>query len=83
MREVNEDRILIIDEAGRGAALYAVADGLGGHAGGEIASAVTVDTLRQEVPAQLERQRTAEDVLREVLHSANTCLLYTSDAADE
>jgi protein phosphatase len=74
VREVNEDRILIIDEAGCGAALYAVADGLGGHAGGEIASAVTVDTLRQEVPALLERQRTGEDVLREVLQRANTAI---------
>ena len=74
VREVNEDRVLIIDEAGRGAALYAVADGLGGHAGGEIASAVAVNTLRQEVPALLDRQRTAEDVLQEVFQRANTAI---------
>src|SRR5205807_6993066 len=35
VREVNEDRILLVDDLGRGASLFAVADGLGGHARGE------------------------------------------------
>jgi PPM family protein phosphatase len=81
VREVNEDRILIIDEAGRGAALYAVADGLGGHAGGEIASALAVDTLRRDVPALLDRQGTAEDVLLEVLQRANTAIRARATSA--
>ena len=82
VREVNEDRVLIIDEAGGGAALYAVADGLGGHAGGEIASAVAVDTLRQGVPALLDRQRAAGEVLLQLFQRANTAIRARAASAD-
>ena len=56
VRETNEDRVLVLDNAGRGAALYAVADGLGGHAAGNIASDLAVSTLHQEVPALVSRR---------------------------
>jgi protein phosphatase len=41
-RENNEDRIFLDDEHG----LYLVADGMGGHQAGEIASQLVVETLR-------------------------------------
>lgn len=41
-RKINEDSILV--ETGRG--LWAVADGMGGHEAGEVASAAVVDALR-------------------------------------
>ena len=47
-REKNEDAMLVAGE------LFAVADGLGGHRGGEVASAVAVDTLVAEVRAAVE-----------------------------
>ncbi len=47
-REKNEDSMLVTDE------LFAVADGLGGHRGGEVASALAVKTLAAEVRAAVE-----------------------------
>src|SRR5579875_1390495 len=53
VRGTNEDRVLLLDRAGPGASLYAVADGLGGHPQGYVASDLAVATLREEVPGLL------------------------------
>ena len=42
-RAVNEDAFTLLDED----ALYVVADGMGGHASGEVASKMAIDTLRE------------------------------------
>jgi len=42
VRQINEDRSLIDDELG----LYVVADGMGGHAAGEVASSLAVEAIR-------------------------------------
>ena len=68
-RKLNEDAFLVDDELG----LYVVADGMGGHAAGEIASQEAVDTVHGMVSRghdALDRVAagdTSEDSLREAI----------------
>ena len=63
-RKINEDSILV--ETDRG--LWVVADGMGGHESGEIASGMVVDALRSLPANPLPDEATADaiDALREV-----------------
>lgn len=49
MREQNEDRVLISQFEHSDVILLVVADGVGGHAGGEVASQLCIDQLQQSV----------------------------------
>ena len=70
VRENNEDALLV-----REPYLFAVADGMGGYAAGEIASRSTVKAF--EAATYSLRHEMGEQDIRKI------CLLYTSDAADE
>ena len=72
-RENNEDSLLVASELG----VFAVADGLGGHAGGEAASRLAVDAIRDVFTARPRGQR-VETTLREALETANDRILTTS-----
>ncbi len=60
VREHNEDAFLADDELG----LYVVADGMGGHAAGEVASAEALDQIHGMV-------KTRYDAVRHYLHAPN------------
>jgi protein phosphatase len=85
-RSENEDRVLVANldastahvgafagrlEVGSGGALLAVCDGMGGEAGGEIASTTAVATLYREAAASLPG-RSAQGVARGVLDAVQT-----------
>ena len=69
-RKVNQDSFLMEPDA----KLFVVADGMGGHAGGETASKLTVETVIQSVIADRTSSLNAEpgDVLMGAVHRANT-----------
>ena len=68
-RKLNEDALLVDDELG----LYVVADGMGGHAAGEIASQEAVDTVHGMVVRghdaldRVAQGDTSEDSLRKAI----------------
>ena len=49
-RKRNEDSFLIVPEVG----LYIVADGMGGHRGGDVASSTAVSTLKTVVQRHMQ-----------------------------
>lgn len=63
-RNLNEDSLLTLESnriqqsVGQPLGVYVVADGMGGHAAGEVASALIVNTIAQKAALELFRQQT-------------------------
>ncbi|MGH9165199.1 MAG: PP2C family protein-serine/threonine phosphatase, partial [Acidimicrobiales bacterium] len=58
VRANNQDQFLVAER------IFAVADGMGGHAGGEVASATAIDTLRSSFGDQATADGLADAVRR-------------------
>jgi PPM family protein phosphatase len=74
VRDHNEDAFLVLPDLG----VFAVADGMGGHAAGEVASAIAIEALRADVVADHSirhgDRRTAE-MLAGAARKANSLIL--------
>ena len=68
VREGNEDSYLCVD------GLYFVADGMGGHSAGEVASDIAVTTLSDLLSAVVANGLTVDDLAAAIRH-ANTAIL--------
>ena len=91
VRELNEDSVLTLEyrrdsliEAARGL-LYVIADGMGGAAAGEMASALAVGTIRDQVESGLDKTDAAglPNLLREALEAANRKIIEYQNAHPE
>jgi serine/threonine protein phosphatase PrpC len=73
VRESNEDRCFTDDERG----IFLVVDGIGGHAGGEIAAELAIDTIRR---ALVTSTGPAAWRVRSAIVEANNVIHKTADA---
>lgn len=68
LRENNEDAIYVNDKAG----VYVLADGMGGHKGGEMASNIAVNTITKILCSSLsDRQKNNFQLVHKALQEAN------------
>lgn len=74
VRKTNEDSVLI-DEHLR---LFAVADGMGGHNAGDVASQIAVNSLSKVIKQGLEHEIDATTLLKEGILSAHHAILEAS-----
>ncbi|MFV9509930.1 Stp1/IreP family PP2C-type Ser/Thr phosphatase [Tepidibacillus sp. LV47] len=81
VRESNEDHVYLSEQYPNGSYIAIVADGMGGHLAGEIASKTAVETIYQELHPYVTKARSISElkgVLEEAIEKANTVVYQTS-----
>ncbi|MDF9408154.1 Stp1/IreP family PP2C-type Ser/Thr phosphatase [Pelotomaculum isophthalicicum JI] len=73
-RKDNEDSLLVSPDMG----LLAVADGMGGHQGGEVASGLALQTLEKELARSLKKGESPEKALLDSVRLANIAVFELS-----
>lgn len=72
MRPNNEDRVQRIEPE-----TYIVADGMGGHAAGEVASAIMIDVANEMLSSVSESSNVSEMTLKKIILRANERIIAT------
>lgn len=78
-RENNEDSLLVLPDVG----LLAVADGMGGYKGGEVASNLALQTLEEELGRLLRKGERRRQALLDSVKTANGMVFARSDQNQE
>lgn len=85
VREANEDAMIVLGPNRAGDILVAVADGMGGHKAGEVASALAVDALRPWLEIDNTNQAANADLLGQAVERGNASIFQAAaeDVAKE
>lgn len=78
-RKNNEDSLLVSPAIG----LFAVADGMGGYHGGEVASGLAIETLEQELTRLLQEGESPQNALLDSVRLANRAVFNLAEGKKE